>query len=222
MNGWLAAVSVPALSEAMRSVADFVSFVSSVDTAPGLFNPWSDHHPDLDLADGAERRRRNLATYLAQRRRPALALVGEAAGYQGARFSGMAFTSERLILSGRLGPGFVPSSRRSTDGKGWSEPSASIVWGALGDASSEVVLWNIVPFHPHRPAEPLTNRTPTRAEVKSGLAVLERFLEVIQPRRVLAVGRVSQEATGFEYVRHPARGGANRFRAAVSAAVSSL
>ncbi|MGG7379612.1 hypothetical protein ACQ7B2_12945, partial [Escherichia coli] len=43
---------------------------------------------------GAERRRERLAAYLERRRGAPYLFVGEAAGYRGARVSGIPFTSE--------------------------------------------------------------------------------------------------------------------------------
>src|ERR671936_2322994 len=47
--------------------------------------------------DGAETRRGRLLTYLRAREDAPLLLVGEAAGYRGARVSGVPFTSERQL-----------------------------------------------------------------------------------------------------------------------------
>ena len=121
-------------------------------------------------------------------------LVGEAAGYRGARVSGIAFTSERQLT-----------------GSGPAEASATIVHRVLAElgVEHEVLLWNVVPTHPHEPDRPYTNRRPTRVEVESGA----RFLEgVARGRRIVPVGRLAQEVTGGPYVRHPSHGGAAAFR----------
>ena len=91
-----------------------------------------------------------------------LLLIGEAPGYQGCRFSGIAFTSERSL---------PPAARTSIRPEGWSEPSATIVHGALRDLGLEeaTILWNACPFHPALPSGPLTNRTPTPADLVRGV-----------------------------------------------------
>jgi Uracil DNA glycosylase superfamily len=144
---------------------------------------------------GAPLRRERLTEYLESRRRAGVLLVGEAAGYRGARVSGLPFTSERQLT-----------------GTGPAEASATIVHrvlAALG-IEEEVLLWNVVPTHPHRSGVPNSNRPPTRAEAASGLAFAD---ELAIGRRVLAVGRVAERALGSPYVRHPSRGGAEEFRA---------
>jgi hypothetical protein len=143
--------------------------------------------------------RRRLADYLAARRKARILLVGEAAGYRGARISGIPFTSERQLT-----------------GAGPAEASATVVHRVLAELGLEddVLLWNVVPTHPGTPS---SNRRPTREEADAGL----RFLEPLaRGRRVIAVGRLAQEATGAPYVRHPSRGGARRFRAGLLESVS--
>jgi uracil-DNA glycosylase len=175
-------------------------------TPATLINPWAVSEPELDQPDGAATRAANLLAYLHARPHPALLLVGEAAGYQGCRFSGIAFTSERSL------PRSQWSSARS---EGWQEPSATIVHGALKDLGLEerTILWNVVPFHPAT-ASPLSNRRPTAAERRDGMTWLERVIAIIQPGVVAGVGRVAQAALPprTPSLRHPARGGAVRFR----------
>ena len=144
-------------------------------------------------------RRRRLAEYLRGRRRASLVLVGEAAGYNGARVSGIAFTSERQLT-----------------GAGPAELSATIVHRTLDELgiAEDVVLWNLVPTHPHRPGVSWSNRRPTAAEIAAGLPFVER---VAEGRRVLAVGRLAERALGAPYVRHPSHGGAAAFRATLAA-----
>ena len=96
-------------------------------------------------------------------------------------------------------------------GQGPAEASATIVHRVLAELGLEddVLLWNVVPTHPHRPDSPYTNRRPTRGEVESSSPFLGR---VARGRHVIAVGRLAQEVTGAPYVRHPAHGGGTAFR----------
>ena len=144
-------------------------------------------------------RRERLAAYLEAREDASIVLVGEAAGYRGARVSGVPFTSERQLT-----------------GRGPAEASATIVHRVLAELGIEddVLLWNVVPTHPHEPGRPYTNRRPSRFEVD----VSFRFLEgAARGRRLIAVGRLAQEVTAAPYVRHPSHGGAAAFRAGLAA-----
>ena len=147
--------------------------------------------------EGVDVRRARLAEYLEARAGARFLLVGEAAGYRGARVSGIPFTSERQ-LTGRA-PG---------------EASATFVHRVLAELglAEDVLLWNAVPTHPHRPGRPDSNRLPTRAEVVAGAPFVA---ELARGRAVLAVGRVAHGLIGGAYVRHPSHGGASAFRAAL-------
>lgn len=169
-------------------------------------------------ADGAVRLD-NLRTYLAERAGAPVVALGEAAGYQGMRWSGIAFTSERDLL--RWGPPYRTTSPRP---EGWSEPSGTIVHRVLGELGAErdVILWNTVPHHPHRPGEPLSNRRPTTGEIAAGAVFARRAIEALQPRLVIAVGRVAEAAAGDlaqARVRHPANGGGALFAAGMTASL---
>jgi uracil-DNA glycosylase len=145
--------------------------------------------------EGAARRRERLAAYLEARAKAPVLLVGEAPGYRGARISGIPFTSERQL-----------------SGTGPAEATATIVHRVLErlGLGADVLLWNAVPAHPHRPGEPRSNRRPTRAELEAGRPFVEALAE---GRAVIPVGRVSGEAVGLPWIRHPSRGGASAFAA---------
>jgi uracil-DNA glycosylase len=142
--------------------------------------------------EGAAVRRERLRAYLESRRDAPLLLVGEAAGYRGARISGIPFTSERQLT-----------------GAGPAEASATIVHRVLAELGLEnsVLLWNVVPTHPGTES---SNRPPHRDEIVGGLPFAR---ELARSRRVIAVGRLAEAALGAPYVRHPSRGGAQAFRA---------
>jgi uracil-DNA glycosylase len=142
-------------------------------------------------------RRRLLTAYLTRRRAAPFLLVGEAAGYRGARLSGLPFTSQRQLT-----------------GVGPAEATASIVHRVLAELGleEEVLLWNVVPTHPHRPGEPSSNRRPTPDEIEASLPFLK---ELADGRRPIAVGRLAAAVLDAPYVRHPSHGGALAFRSGV-------
>ncbi len=181
-------------------------------------NQYRDAGPD-DVPDAPALRRANLRFYLEQRRDAEIVAVGEAAGYQGMRWSGIAFTSERDLL--RWGRPYLPTCRTRV----WSEPSGTIVHGLLEErgAESHVILWNAVPTHPHQPGKPLSNRRPTVAEIAAGRMLTERFLNLVRPRVLIAVGRIALAALGNDalYVRHPANAGATAFRRQMAAILAA-
>ncbi len=180
-------------------------------TIGGTFNQFRDTGPD-DVPDAPAIRLANLRYYLEQRQGADVIAVGEAAGYQGMRWSGVAFTSEFDLL--RWGDPYRRSSLRP---RPWREPSGTIVHGILDELGAEqrVILWNTVPTHPYLPGKPLSNRRPTRGEITQGLAYARRLIEIMQPRLLVGVGRIATEALDERavYVRHPAQSGATAFRA---------
>jgi hypothetical protein len=189
-------------------------------TVSGVVNPYRETFPELDGPAAPRRRRENLEAYLDRVGTPRLVLVGEALGFRGGRFSGIAFTSERQLagLDGRRLPwAGSPFQATSRNPDLWLEPSGSIVWDALGGEARGALLWNSFPWHPYGARGPLSNRTPERSLVAANLRVLERLLAEMPGARVLAVGRTAQGALaqlGLDApaLRHPAHGGAVLFR----------
>ena len=165
-------------------VTDLEGFVAALAAARigGTYNQYAD----------SNLRRTRLRGYLEAHACAPIVLVGEAAGFRGARVSGIPFTSERQLT-----------------GAGPAEASATIVHRVLEALGlhADVLLWNAVPTHP---GTETSNRRPTRAEIDAARPFLE---ELTRGRRVVAVGRVAARALDAPYVRHPSHGGAVAFAA---------
>jgi uracil-DNA glycosylase family 4 len=145
--------------------------------------------------------RKRLAQYLDAHAQAAVVLVGEAAGYRGARVSGIPFTSERQLM-----------------GTGPAEATATIVHrvlAALG-VEDEVLLWNVVPTHP---GSEMSNRRPTRAEIEAAAPFLA---ELTRGRVPIAVGRLAASVLDAPYVRHPSHGGALAFEQGLRQAFATI
>ncbi len=181
---------IPAVDSLIADLA-----VAAIGTTCNMFH---------DSVPGAGERREWLRRYLTDRWDAPIVLVGEAAGYAGARLSGIAFTSVYQLGVGEQ-----------------RELSASIVHRALAklDAERTVLLWNTVPTHPHLPGQPRTNRTPTPAEVKAGAQFLG---QITSGRLVVGVGRIAARQTGARYLRHPSHGGARAFAEGLSDLLGAL
>jgi uracil-DNA glycosylase family 4 len=145
--------------------------------------------------------RERLRSYVELRRHAEVVLVGEAAGYRGARVSGIPFTSERQLT-----------------GSGPGEATATIVHRVLAKlgVQDEVLLWNVVPTHPGNES---SNRRPTREEVDAAAPFLD---ELTRGRVAIAVGRLAAAALEAPYVRHPSHGGAAEFEAGLRRSFATI
>lgn len=172
-----------------------------------------------------------LALSLAHARGPDLLLVGEAPGYNGARRTGVPFTSERLLLAGVPGLGQYGAERgfaqATDDGRTSAEPTATIAYRELAALGLFAVGWNAYPFHPHRPGHDQSNRPPRAGEVRAGLPFLAQTLALFPGVPVAAMGNVAARALGALGVphtplRHPAQGGARIFADGLRALAAGL
>ncbi|WP_340105553.1 uracil-DNA glycosylase [Rhodohalobacter sp. 8-1] len=212
-------------------------FIHSLKDKPTqhLFNPWFERDLENDVtSDAPVIRRRQLSQYLEERLgRAKYLFIAEALGYQGGHFTGIAMTSERILLGHQqdkygikpqdVFSGVSPerTSRPELIEKGMTEPTATIMWGSMTDLGIDpydVVLWNALPWHPYNPEKGfLSNRTPTAEEMSAGLLHLRKFIDLFENVQLVAVGRKCEESMNelgkkFTAVRHPANGGAPKFR----------
>jgi hypothetical protein len=209
-----------------------------------VFNPWWEVDKQNDVGRNTPGiRRKHLRAYLRKRLGKAkLAVIGEAVGYRGGHFSGIPMTSERLLL-GRskrvhIKPGDffsdIKPRRTSKPEKrpdGFSEPTATIVWGTLlrlGIKPEQFVLWNAFPWHSFDSRRGmLSNRMPNKSEQVAGLPVFKAFLELFSCDQVVALGKIAAAQleklnVNAHRVRHPASGGARLFRQQIAAVVQRL
>jgi len=197
-----------------------------------VFNPWFDSDPENDYDKTAPAKRlSNLKSYLKERTQANYLLLAEALGYQGGHFTGIAMTSERIILGNKSDVDILPShvchsnlQRTSNQKKhkdGFNEPTASIVWQKLIAEKLDTrnfIFWNAFPWHPYKsPDNILSNRTPGTSELKEGEVVLRALIDSLNFKKIIALGNKADtilKSLGIDAVkvRHPAMGGAELFR----------
>jgi uracil-DNA glycosylase len=215
-------------------LAVLLSQLASVEL-PDVFNPYADRCPVADLPDAPLRRRSNLCRCLIATmageanggREPGgdggvdALWIGRDLGYRGGRRTGLPLTDEvRLPLAAARAQ--VAPFARATRGPAAAERTAGHVWAALAGEPGRVLLWNVFPWHPHRPGMPFSNRPHSRREAELGLSILHQVIELARPRRIVAIGRDAREAlarTGIAAVavRHPSHGGHAAFAAGIAA-----
>jgi hypothetical protein len=187
--------------------------------AAKMFNPWAEScRMELDKQYFLQRRL-NLRAHLSCEN-PLCIMIGEAAGYRGARFTGVPFTSESLLVDQSIPRVEHPGGQRITTRQlPWKEPSATIVWEELNkhQVADRIVMFNAVPWHPEGKAGQLSNRAPKQDEKNAGLECLSLFFEQFPNLPVLALGNTASEnlkrlAITHTKIRHPANGGAALFR----------
>lgn len=224
---------------------DITTFIDKLQgyTGVNVFNPWRDYDPATEVGPKAPAMRTaHLRRYLELRPEAHYLFIAEALGYQGGHFSGIAITSERILLGEHkdvrpetvLGQ-YVSEYQRTSDpqsillnatqkAKGFNEPTDTVVWKVLaqhGLDAFDVILWNIFPFHPHKPGQLLTNRTPSGKELDIGVEYAQMLLELVPGMKIIAIGQkaadtLARYGIACTAVRHPSMGGAKQFEAQVA------
>lgn len=198
--------------------AEFVSALANV-RLPSVFNPYSDVCPYFDLSDAPARRQSNLQAHLQASIDQSVDTlwVARDLGYRGGRRTGIALTDEANLdnLSRRFRDQLPVV--RATKGPPVAERTAAVVWGVVQQLSVPVFTWNVFPLHPHEKNKPLTNRCHTRAERQECREILVSLLELLRPKKIVAIGNdaaLGLDDLGVEClkVRHPSYGGIADFR----------
>ncbi len=222
---------------------DIATFLTKLQNYSGelVFNPWRDYDAGCDVNMQAPAvRTANLRRYLELRLQAHYLFIAEALGYQGGHFSGIAITSERILLGEhpdveqrsvlgewqyqRTSNPASPLLNNTQKLKGFNEPTDTVVWNALnrhGLASFDVILWNIFPFHPYKSGNLLSNRTPGTSELDAGIEYARMLLQLVPGMKIVAIGQkaantLARYGVSCMPVPHPSMGGANRFKAAVA------
>ncbi|NBC85179.1 MAG: hypothetical protein GVY25_03210 [Bacteroidetes bacterium] len=196
-----------------------------VASSESLFNLYRDRVDQLDVDDAASIRQENLRAYLAAYDdEPPLFLLAEAPGPWGCRFSGVPITAEAQLVDPDFPIDGAPSSREQEP---HTEYSAGIFWRVLQPVFPHFFVWNSVPLHPHDPGEPLSIRNPRRSEVRTWERLTSELLDLLQPERIVGIGRKAERAVkdigvDVTYVRHPSQGGATKFTHGIADIVDEL
>lgn len=184
----------------------------------GVFNPYRDQCEVHDLANAPATRRKNLRDYLAAVENLGTDTIwmGRDLGYRGGRRTGLALTDEaRLPMFAIHYPGSTPS--KATKGPSIAERTAAEIWAVLARLERPPLLWNVFPFHPHEPDDPMTNRRFAARELSEVADLNQALITWLGIRRIVCIG---QDATAYaatfgvevECVRHPSYGGVSEFR----------
>lgn len=196
--------------------SDFVDALEAA-SLPDVFNPWRDHCAVHDRGDAAALRRENLRLFLGRAISAEVTTmwVGRDLGYRGGRRTGVPLTDEVHLASASALLGDIDLVR-ATEGPIMAERTASVVWRVLEEVRQPVVLWNVFPFHPHMRDDPMSNRCHTRAERDETWPLLEALIKMVQPQRIVAIGRDASQALAdlgvvADAVRHPSYGGQAEF-----------
>ena len=193
----------------MITIQDFVQELSKKESTSDCSNPYESKNACRNLS-------RYLQYFLSKKAK--ILLIGEAPGYRGCGITGIPFTNPHTIQKSEA-QFFQDCRHELLVQNQTSEASARAVWEILEEYNSHVLLWNVFPFHPHKPNDPSSNRKPSQMEIDIGKKLLQKILDLFEPTVIIAVGRVSQNLLNkiqlsqkIQYVRHPSYGGKNEFR----------
>ena len=190
-----------------------------------LCNFYRERLPEADHSHAPNIRQDNLRRYLESfTTTPQILMIGEVPGWRGCRFSGVPFTSEAQLVGKILPFDGNQSSAASTP---YKEATATIFWQLMAPYYPSFLVWNCIPFHPHQPGVPLSNRTPSQLEITCYRSILKGFIAQLRPNLIIAIGRQPEKAlqkigVSATVVRHPSHGGSKLFQSQITAIMSYI
>lgn len=188
-----------------------------------VFNPYRQVCESFDRRDAPKIRRANLKRMLEAvvACKARTIWIARDLGYRGGRRTGLALTDEahlphakRMLQSDALA--------LATKGSPMAERTATVIWDMLARINEPVMLWNVFPFHPHEPRNPMSNRGHTKTERAAARPFLLDLIDLVQPTKVVAIGRDAEKAltdlsVPVYLARHPSYGGQSEFVAQMEA-----
>ena len=170
-----------------------------------IFNPWIEFD-ESDISDNAPKiRTANLKKYLLNHKNASYVLIAESPS-TGARYSGIAMTSEKVINTNNLD--YECSSKKSQSGKYVYELTAKKVWDEILAQKENFVMWNAFAYNIHE-KDGRWFENPTTEELGQNLELLNSFLSLYEKAKIITVGKTAQNAleilgfSNFESIRHP-------------------
>ncbi len=191
-----------------KRVDDFIKKLQNFNTSVferKIFNPWL-NYDENDISNNAPSlRSKNLKKYLLNSQAAKYILIAESPS-TGARFTGIAMTSEKVIFSNNLD--FEFTSIKSKEKKYVYELTAKKVWDEILKSKNKFVMWNAFAFNIHE-KENRWFENPTKEELYSNLELLNEFLALYKEAKIITVGKTAQNALetlnfkDFDSIRHP-------------------
>lgn len=184
------------------------------------FNPYVDMCDEKDTEDSTSMRRKLLfllvkkACYAHEKD----LWVARDLGYNGGRRTGLAMTDDKLLIKYLKTWNLKYPYDKPICKDYVSERTATVVQSIIRKVDRKVFLWNVYPFHPYSKGKQFSNRKHTKVERDIGIDILKDLIDMIEPKRVIAIGNDARDAikdmeniNDFHHVRHPSYGGMNIF-----------
>lgn len=203
------------------TIDDFLSDLRAF-SSENVFNPYTDTCPFSDQSNASETRSSNLRNLIEGVAASGVDTIWVARdlGYRGGRRTGVPLTDEMHLGSAEY---LMKTDvlNRATSGEAVKERTASVIWKVLHAIEQPVMLWNVFPFHPYKPSNPMSNRSHTARERELTLPFLWALIDLLQPKQLVAIGRDAQAALSDSPipvvdVRHPSYGGQREFEETLS------
>lgn len=195
-------------------INEFITILKKIN-GENLFNPYTDICPENDLPNANDIRTQNLIKYLTKTKNARILLIGEAPGYIGCRRTGLPFTDERHIKVANQA--FEVTFEKATFQGRDKEISALHVWDVLKDVKEQPMVWNIIPIHPFKKGNSLSNRTPLGQDFDACKEAIDYLMKNRTFETIYAIGNKAYDKLnklGYfpEKIRHPSMGGSNIFK----------